>query len=65
MKIYKGTLNFKKDLSDKPVNEHIGYSCRLCGEFYDWDEYAAMKCCGEDNYCCRYKRLKDNKIFDI
>ena len=64
-KIYKGVLNFDNGFSDKPVNEFLGYSCRLCGEFYGFDEYAAMNCCGENNYCCRYKRLSDNKIFDI
>ena len=48
-----------------PVNEHIGYVCPDCGEFFGFNEYEAMRCCGTDKYICRYKRISDGAIFDL
>lgn len=59
-----GVLDFSR-FHNIPVNDHIGYSCIECGKFYEFDEYAAMRCCGNDTYYCRYKRLSDNEIFDL
>jgi len=46
-------------------NEHIGYVCPYCGEFYEFDECEAMRCCGANNYLCRYKRLSDGAEFNL